>query len=155
MVTLLENFSIAQIILFIILLAIAIKSVVDFYDWLKGKVNQHDTTQQIKHDDETNTNERFNQIEHTISDLVTSVDKINKNVDTLIASDRDDIKAYITKEHHYFCYQKKWIDDYTLDCLERRFQHYVDEKGNSFIEQLMSEIRALPKQPPKDTDGSN
>lgn len=155
MVTLLENFSIAQIILFIILLAIAIKSVVDFYDWFKHKVNQHDQSQQEKHSDEINTNERFNKIENTISNLAISVENISKNVDTLIASDRDDIKAYITREHHYFCYQKKWIDDYTLDCLERRFQHYVDEKGNSFIEQLMTEIRALPKQPPKDSDGSN
>jgi hypothetical protein len=36
-------------------------------------------------------------------------------------SDKDSIKAFITKEHHYFCYEKGWIDDYNLDCLEKRF----------------------------------
>lgn len=55
----------------------------------------------------------------------------------LIDSDRDDIKSYITREHHYFCYQKGWIDDFSLDCCERRYKHYSDEGGNSFIGQFM------------------
>lgn len=66
-------------------------------------------------------------------------------VDMLIASDKDDIKAYITKEHHYFCYEKGYIDDYSLDCLERRYGHYKDEGGNSFAEDLMKDVRTLPK----------
>ena len=41
-----------------------------------------------------------------------------------------------------------WIDDFSLDCLERRYQHYADEGGNSFIEGFMEELRALPKQDP-------
>ena len=63
-------------------------------------------------------------------------------------SEKDDIKAYITEKHHFFCYEKKWIDDHSLDCLERKNKHYKDEGGNSFIDGLMAEIRALPKQPP-------
>lgn len=67
----------------------------------------------------------------------------------LIDSDKDDIKSYITREHHYFCYQVGWIDDFSLDCLERRYQHYEDEGGNSFIAGFMNELRTLPKQPPQ------
>ena len=74
---------------------------------------------------------------------------LSDKIDMLIDSDRDDIKSYITREHHYFCYQKKWIDDFSLDCCERRYQHYSDEGGNSFIGQFMEELRALPKQPPQ------
>ena len=43
---------------------------------------------------------------------------------------------------------QEWIDDYSLDCIERRYKHYIDEGGNSFIGQLMIEIRKLPHQPP-------
>ena len=63
----------------------------------------------------------------------------------LLASDKDDIKSWITEKHHYFCYEKKVIDDYSLDCIEKRYQHYVDEGGNSYVATLMREIRALPK----------
>ena len=44
-----------------------------------------------------------------------------------------------------FCYEKRQIDDYSLDCLEKRYTHYVEEGGNSFIHDLMEDIRALPK----------
>ena len=44
-------------------------------------------------------------------------------------SDKDAIKAFITREHHYFCYQKKWIDDYSLDCIEKRYEHYKEEEA--------------------------
>ena len=74
---------------------------------------------------------------------------LSKKIDILIESDRDAIKTYITKEHHKFCYNKGWIDDFSLDCLEKRFKHYADEGGNSFICGFMQELRALPKRPPQ------
>ena len=75
-----------------------------------------------------------------------ALEKMQKQIDLLIESDKDDIKAYITKEHHYFCYEKGWIDDYSLDCIEKRYGPYVEEKGNSFVKSLMIELRSLPKQ---------
>ena len=69
-------------------------------------------------------------------------------IDMLIESDKDDIKAYITSKHHHFCYEQKWIDDFSLDCLERRYAHYTEEGGNSFIKSFMEELRSLPKSPP-------
>ena len=74
---------------------------------------------------------------------------LSKKIDTLVESDRDDIKAYITKEHHMHCYEKHWIDDFSLDCLEKRYKHYADEGGNSFICGFMQELRSLPKRPPQ------
>jgi hypothetical protein len=74
--------------------------------------------------------------------------ELEKKNDILIESDKDDIKAYITREYHYFVEEKKWIDKFSLDCIEKRYAHYVDEGGNSFILDLMNELRKLPKQPP-------
>ena len=66
-----------------------------------------------------------------------------------IESDKDDIKSWITEKHHFYCYERKWIDDYSMDCIEKRYGHYKDEGGNSFIEELMNELRSLPKTPPQ------
>ena len=71
-----------------------------------------------------------------------------RKINILIDSDKDDIKSFITKEHHFYCYEKHWIDDYSLDCIERRYKHYQEENGNSFVADLMKEIRQLPKQEP-------
>lgn len=148
MLELLSTFSIAQIMIFIVLLAIAIKKVSDFIDWLQSKISKRDKKNHSEDEWKTKISTRLDTFDSTLDKIEDSIDKITDKVDILMESDKDDIKAFITREHHYFCYQKGWIDDYSLDCLEKRFMHYKQEKGNSFIEQLMNEIRALPKQPP-------
>jgi hypothetical protein len=79
--------------------------------------------------------------------LVNLVANLTEKVDLLIASDKDAIKSYITEQYHYFVEQKGWIDDFSLDCLEKRFSHYLEENGNSFVESLMNQIRNLPRVP--------
>jgi hypothetical protein len=150
MLELLSTFSIAQIMIFIVLLAIAIKKVSDFIDWLQSKISKQNKKSQSEDEWKTKINTRLDSFDTTLDKIEGSVDKITDKVNILMESDKDDIKAFITREHHYFCYQKGWIDDYTLDCLEKRYSHYVQERGNSFIEQLMNEIRSLPKQDPND-----
>lgn len=76
------------------------------------------------------------------------VEKIN----LLIISDMDNIKSYITEKHHYYCYVKHWIDDYTLECCENRYQHYKDEGGKYSMDSLMEDLRNLPRQPPQIKD---
>ena len=75
------------------------------------------------------------------------MESIQSKMDLLIESDKDDIKAWITEKHHFYCYQQKYIDDYTLDCLEKRFTRYEAEGGNSFIHNLMDDLRELPRKP--------
>lgn len=146
MTELLQEFSPSQIVMFIILLCLAFKEVIDFIDWFKGKISKRDETIKEKQDEKESLEERVETLEQKYDGHTEVLNNIAGNVDLLILSDRDAIKAYITSEHHRLCYEKHWVDDYTLDCLERRYGHYVDEHGNSFIEQLMNEIRALPKQ---------
>ena len=68
-----------------------------------------------------------------------------ENIKIIVCCHKDDIKAWITEKHHYFCYKVGHIDDYNLDCIEKRYSHYRHEGGNSFVDDLMKEIRALPK----------
>ena len=143
MLELLQNYTVAEIISFIILLSLAIKAIISFLDWAKERLFKFFRKE-----------EKGNSLDDTLSKIIESqeqlskeIKKINDTINILIHSDKDDIKSFITKEYHHFMAQGQ-IDDYSLDCIEKRYRHYIDEGGNSFIGQLMIEIRKLPHQPP-------
>ena len=50
----------------------------------------------------------------------------------------------VFKDETLYFMEKGSIDYQSLDVLEHRFKHYVDEGGNSFIEDLMKDLRKLP-----------
>ena len=153
MVTLLQQYSLSEIFIFTVFLALAIKSLICFFDWANDFLRKifnkehanlnkkNELERRLKKGDEKMTMLQDNQ---KTTDLI--LQDLQAKIDMLIDSDKDSIKSYITKEHHYFCYQQKWIDDFSLDCIEKRFEHYEDQGGNSFIEGLMNELRNLPRQ---------
>lgn len=156
MLELLQHYSIPEIFLFIILLALAFKSTISFFEWLDERIKKIFNIKLGKISEKEKINKRIEDGENFMTQLRKhqkhndeALQNLSKKIDTLVESDRDDIKAYITKEHHKFCYDKGWIDDFSLDCLEKRFKHYADEGGNSFICNFMQELRALPKRPPQ------
>lgn len=89
-------------------------------------------------------------IQDQITGFQDSLARQDKELQLLKDSDRDDIRSWIVQQYHYFCETKKWIDDFSMDALERRYAHYVDEGGNSYVSSLMDQIRSLPHQPPRD-----
>ena len=141
LIQLFSQFNLGQILIIIILLGLSAKGVITFFDWVKERLYKL-SNKQLK---SKKANEQIKNQEETINNLKKDVEKIQKSIDTLIESDKENIKAWITEKHHYYCYEKKYIDDYTLDCLEKRFSHYEVEGGNSFVHNLMEELRALPK----------
>lgn len=149
---LLAKYSITEIVVFVVILGFAIKELVTFFDWahsrLRSKFDKEDEHEEIKEQLNTVVS-RINNIETHFTTMINEnrikYDEMQQSIDLLIASDKDDIKAWITAQHHLFVYEYKCIDDYSLDCIEKRYSHYTAEGGNSFIETLMNEIRALPK----------
>ena len=148
MIDLLKNFTIGQILIFIVLLALAFKSVIIYLDWIKSFI-QKKIDKQLDQENLKNSIDIINENQKTLMDEIKetnqSIKDLKDTVNLLISSDKDDIKAWITEKHHYFCYDLGYIDDYNLDCMEKRYAHYLDEHGNSFIGELMDEVRALPK----------
>lgn len=132
---LLKNYSLSEIIIFVVLLLSSVKGIITFFDWLITKGTQIFVKRYQKP----------KELENNVQEMAKAISELTKKVNMLIESDKDDIKAFITRQHHYFVYQKGWIDDYSLDCIEKRYNHYQDEGGNSFIGSLMEEIRDLPK----------
>ena len=141
MTQLLTHYSVGEILLFIVIFAIAIKKLVQFIDWARKRtsqaVKQAEQPEQLKQITE--------QHEEEISEIRKDIKSLQTSINLLIESDKDDIKQSLTKDHHYFCYKLKSIDDYSLDCMERRYSHYTEEGGNSFVETLMNQVRALPR----------
>lgn len=146
---LLTNYSPTDIIMYTVILCLAVKGVVSFIDWACDRVRRY-------YDKDYDEREEIDTIKQDVDELKeakehtnNSVDKINDSIAMLIESDKESIKAYVTERHHFFVYEHGWIDDYSMECLERRFLIYQHEHGNSFVEGLMDEIRALPKHPPE------
>lgn len=141
LIQLLKQFDITTFLTFTIVLALAAKGVIIFFDWVKERLMKMFNKQTKKQ----RQIEQLRQQEKSIKELKSNMENIQSKMNLLIESDKDDIKAWITEKHHFYCYQQKYIDDYTLDCLEKRFSHYEVEGGNSFVHNLMEELRALPK----------
>lgn len=160
MIDLFNHYSLSEIITFVALLAIAVKEVITFVDFIMGKirkVSDNNYEERIKEEDidqKINELNKFfdekEKVDNQFDKINNVFDNINKRIDMLVESDKEDIKSYITEKHHYFVYQQGWIDDYSLECLEKRFAIYQRENGNSFVEGLMEELRNLRKQPPDD-----
>ena len=153
---LITQFSIREIAIFAVVLALAIKAIVEFFDWVYSRLrkafDREYKDQQNKKNIENKldeTNSRIKELEISRKESKQEIANVNNKLDLLIESDKDDIKSWLTREHHYFCYQRGWIDDYSLECCERRFAHYQAEGGNTFINGFMIELRSLPKTPPE------
>ena len=73
-----------------------------------------------------------------------TLERVTQRVNILLDSDKEDIKGYIVKE-----YQKwmplKIIDFYSMDTLEKKYEKYLQEDGDSFVEGLMIDLRSLKK----------
>lgn len=151
MLDLLTKYSVEEILIFIVMLALAIKGCISFYDWGKERLEKSfGRKNNIKDEhnkiyEEINKNkDNVNQLAKNQEDMKNQLNKMMESINLLISSDKDDIKSWITEKHHYFCYQKQSIDDYSLDCMEKRFKHYTEENGNSFVADLMEDVRNLP-----------
>lgn len=159
---LLANYSLSEIAFFLVIVVVAIKELVQLIDWFKARLKQiydKDYAAQEEHEKLENEIEDLNKfygekkvVDEGFAKFEKAFEKVNTQIEMLIESDKEDIKAFITSQHHHFAYDKGWIDDYSMECLEKRFAIYEREHGNSFVEGLMNEIRALPKRPPTDIE---
>lgn len=147
-------FSLDEIILMIIFIAAATKGVISFCQWAWTTLKAIFKKEEDQKDEITEIKEQLKQHMATLNKqqkIMTAesarLDAVQKNLEFLIESDKEDIKAWITDKYHFFTHQG-WIDDYSLDCIELKYARYTKEGGNSFILDLMVKIRALPTEPP-------
>lgn len=163
MFDLLEGIASSDIVKVIIFLFLAIQGAAVYIGkaltFWQNRVNQavSETTREQEHLNEIEElKTKLGELSSTQKEIDDIYDEKIQNILTslniLVSSERDDIKAFITKEHHFFCYKQKWIDNYSLDSIEKRYRHYKDMGGNSYIDSLLEELRALPNEQPHATE---
>lgn len=159
MLDLFKQFSVEQIVIFIICLALAVKGVIDFYDWIvsKNKAKFNADYQTLKHNDAIveeqkeleehykDISEKYNILDDKLNTLTT---EIMENLKIINTSMMHDIKQWIIEQHKFYMKQG-WIEIVDLNMLEYRFADYESLGGNSTIPTLMDELRSLPKFPPE------
>lgn len=151
MIQLLTSYSLEQIFVVLVFAAIAFKEIITFLDWgtdkLRKKFKKEQQPETISEKLNTVIEEQDKEIfelKTHMQEIQTLIDRLDKNLEMLISSDRDAIKAWITSQHHRFM-EKGTIDYYSFDCISKRYEHYKEEGGNTFIDELMEDLNDLPK----------
>lgn len=134
---LLSNYSVEGIVLFIAIFVIATHTVGKGFEWIWGKLKS-------KFNFKTDSDKLEEILSHlqSVDERLQTTDNRLKNIQNRLLQDA---KAYIFDKHHYYCYKVGCIDDMTMQLLEMRFTFYKSSGGNSYVESLMAELRALPR----------
>lgn len=158
----LSDFTFIEILVLIIIFVLAFKEGVFLFDWFKArihKITKKTYEEKREHDKIEEEIEDLNKfydekavVDKEFEEANQRFEKIETLIEMLIESDKEDIKSFITLQHHKFVYEQEWIDDYSMECLEKRYAIYEREHGNSFVLGLMNELRALPKRPPREIE---
>ena len=166
MIELLKEYSIGQILILLAMIALAVKEIVEFKKWIKINNQEkfeegYDRKQKdiiLEKYKETNEEMQkrmancYSSIEGKIDglaeDMSKRMDGMEEQLKILADSDMHDIKSWIVEKHHIYI-KKGWIDDFSMDIVEKRYSDYVKEGGNSYIHTLVEELRTLPHKPPE------
>lgn len=167
MIELFTTFSLVEIVTFIVLLALAVKSVWEFVEWAMSKYKAKFSKEYTRIRKDENAEEqqkkleahyvncklqydstivRYDELDNKITDLTAA---INTSFDTINTAMMHDIKQWIIERHRYYTKQK-WISVGDLDMIEARYNDYKKLGGNSTIPGLMKELEELPKHNPTD-----
>ena len=147
---LLARFELTDIIIMLTLLIVGAEKLIKAIDWLRARFRKSYDEENTLKEEVEDLNKFYEEkkvVDEGFAKVNARIDKICDLVDMLVESDKESIKAYITERHHFFVQERKWIDYHSMDCLERRFAIYEREHGNSFVEDLMNDLRQLPKMP--------
>lgn len=151
MENLLTQYSIGTIVLIVFGVAFFIKEVCELIDYFRKKINAGYDDKIIKKDQiafftESLTELKEESVKTTqeIKEIKAEFDNVNAKINLLTESDKDDIKGWIVAQYHFFM-EQGWIDDFSMDTIEKRYGHYVEEGGNHYIHTLMKELKTLPK----------
>lgn len=96
-----------------------------------------------------------NDLKAAIERQTNEISGLKGQISTLTERTQDSTRAYLIDKHHHFCYQVHGIDDMSMQDIERRFMYYKVAGGDTFIDGLVDEIRALPRLTPEGMSENN
>ncbi len=138
MENLLNTFDLKTIIFVLFMTAVAAKELIQLYQYFRGKIYG-------KYEKQDNKKEKIDSMEKSVQSILNEIEEMNKKLTLLQESNRDSIKSWIVRLYHKYKEDDTELDSMQMDLLERRYQHYKDQGGNSYIDELMEELRSMYK----------
>lgn len=118
---------------------------------LNGKIDNltlmAEETKQKDRDQDTMVENKINELNATLADFRKDINANKDQLDVLISSDKESIKAFIVGSY----YQAKsdgYVNSHLMQVLEERYETYKRENGNGYITGIMNELRAFPHSAP-------
>lgn len=170
---LLSNYSIGEIFLIIVVALIVVKLLMElgkyFYDKARtyfGMKNKRETWEESTSDSLgtitnkiDNLEEAANQRKERLIAVETKIDtleeyseethknqkELRRQMETVQERLQENTRSFLIDAHHRFKYEIGGIDDLNLQSMERRYLFYKTAGGDSFIDDLMEEVRKLPR----------
>lgn len=154
--TLFTQYSFSSLVVLFVTILVAIKFGGDLWDWFSAKflrLFDKKTKKQAEHDKLVETQENILQEIGEIKKAQRDFqEEALKKFETIEEDQRltkkrlqENSRSYLIDAHHKYVYEIGSIDELALQSLERRFMYYTMSGGNSFIENLMTEVRQLPR----------
>lgn len=81
--------------------------------------------------------EREQEILEKIESLTSDMADMNERL-------QDDARWAFKDAYNYYAVNKKAIDPLSLEALENKYEHYKKKNGNSFVADVMKQLRTLP-----------
>lgn len=136
MVEFFQQYTLEATLIFLFVFGTAIKEGWDLVKYFKDKT--------VDHVDEVRQRElALQQALDGIAKQQEELLKINEKLDELIQSDKDSIKSWIVMLYRKYKASPIDFDSMEMDLLERRYGHYKQEGGNSYIDNIMVELREI------------
>ena len=146
------QYSVGELILFFFLILFAFKAISEILSYFYGKLKTYFGVKNKKEEWENDLVSKIDNIKKELQFVKEQNNKTHeeqKKTDASVALVQERLqensRSYLIDAHHRFCYEVKAIDDLNLQAMERRYLYYKTAGGNSFIDGLMDEVRALPR----------
>lgn len=150
--TLFTQYSVEELILLIIIVLFVLRALNEIFTYFYHKLKNHFGIETQKQSWEKEIVESLESIKEEIQTLKkqnTQTHKHQKEIDSAVSLVQERLqentRSYLIDAHHKFCYEVHAIDELSLQAMERRYLYYKTAGGNSFIDNLMDEVRLLPK----------
>lgn len=136
MVQFFQQYTIEATIIFLFMFGTALKQGYELVQYFRNKTVDH--VDKIREQEEA-----LEQVINNMQQQQKQLQSITDKIDELLASDKDSIKSWIVMLYKQYKKDPFGLDSIQMDLLERRFSHYKKEGGNSYIDNLMQELREI------------
>lgn len=136
MVQFFQQYTLEATIIFLFMFGTALKQGYELVQYFRNKTVDH--VDKIREQEEA-----LEQVINNMQQQQKQLQSITDKIDELLVSDKDSIKSWIVMLYKQYKTDPSGLDSMQMDLLERRFSHYKQEGGNSYIDNLMQELREI------------